>query len=136
VLLALDAKRKGGHRDQYAAFGANLSSEGWYGFHEGICHDGPKRAPRTASSLTRVNRSCCRDRTYGESAMQRNEEFLKSIVTLMGVYYRSLPGKVSHHRRVLVNGGDGVGNKTWTSSTPRVAHTLNGEEDGTGPEEE
>lgn len=43
--------------------------------------------------------------------MQRDEELLECIVTLMGVYHRPLAKSVSHHRRVSVNamrGGNGV----------------------------
>jgi len=43
--------------------------------------------------------------------MQCDEQLLECIVAFMDVYYRSLPGKVSHHRRVstnLMHGGNRV----------------------------
>lgn len=98
------------------------------------CADGI-RAPRITCSHARVKDR--RDWTYGEGAVQRDEELLKCVVSFMGMYHRSLPGKVSHHGRVSVGvmgGGDGV---IGPRAPNAWRHThLKGEEDGkTGPEQ-
>jgi len=63
--------------------------------------------------------------------MQRGEEFLECIVTLVGVYHSPLPGKVSRHRRVSADamGSGNEGIEPRTPNPPRHAR-MDGDGDG------
>ena len=64
--------------------------------------------------------------------MQRGEEFLECIVTLMSVYHNPLPGKVSRHRRVSAD-ATGSGNEGIEPRipTPHGTHACTGTANGT-----